>query len=331
MSATALRADTSLGAGQTTPGDLGLPAEPVVATPKDPPAAHVRAKLDGQLRILLAREPGTRSGADPEDLHQMRVAVRRLRSVLKLSGDVLGPDAEPVRGEFGWLGAVLGEVRDYDVLIEHLRDIVAGFPDEDQVAAQRLVRIFVADRGKAKRRLTRALGSARYATLLRSAAQLTRIPEHENPAPLDNPKKSAVDNRQSLVSTLRKPYRKFGKAVDALPEDPPDDELHALRIRGKRLRYAAELAKPAVRKKQAKDVSALVKATRRLQDVLGDHQDAVVAADRMRTLAADGVDPEVGFVAGRIAERELGRRTRARENFPKAVADIHQAAAKLLE
>ena len=71
---------------------------------------------------LLAYEAGTRSGADPEDLHQMRVALRRMRSVLKLSGALVGDGAEPVRAELGWLGQSLGEVRDYDVLIGHLRE-----------------------------------------------------------------------------------------------------------------------------------------------------------------------------------------------------------------
>ncbi|WP_326568412.1 CHAD domain-containing protein [Amycolatopsis rhabdoformis] len=287
----------------TTPAELGLPGEPAKAGPQDPAATHVRAKLDNELRELLAREPGTRSGADPEDLHQMRVTLRRMRSVLKTSGALVGAAAEPVRAELGWLGQSLGEVRDYDVLIGHLRDVIATFEVRDQPAGRRLVSKFVSERTSARRRLTRALSSARYAALLQSVAQLTRVPDHEiDPTPVGS---------GGLATDVRKPYRRLAKAVAALPADPPDDDLHALRIHGKKLRYTAEMARSSAKKKQAAELSSLVKAARKLQTVLGDHQDAVIAAEKVRGLlpTADG---EIGFIAGRIAEHELLKRTEAR-------------------
>jgi CHAD domain-containing protein len=275
--------------------------------------------LDGQIRELLAREPGTRTGHDPEDLHQMRVALRRMRSVLKMSGELLGPAAEPVRAELGWFGQSLGEVRDYDVLIGHLREVLAEFETRDQRAAQELVGRFVADRAVAKRRLTRALSSARYATMLQSAAQLARRPEHEVS------EESSVAASADLVTGLRKPFRKLSKAVLALPSDPPDDDIHTLRIHGKRLRYAAELAQTAVKKKQAERIRELVKATKDLQTVLGDHQDAVIAADRMRS-ALDSLDGHTGFIAGRIAELELRKRDQARADWPALWSRVDTAA-----
>ncbi|MDQ0377285.1 CHAD domain-containing protein [Amycolatopsis thermophila] len=300
-----------------TVGDLGLPGTPLAAGRGDTPEALLRARIDGQLRALLAYEPGTRSGADPEDLHQMRVAVRRLRSALKL----LGPAGDDVRAELKWLGAALGEVRDHDVLIGHLRATVASFEAADQPAGARLVRIFVAERAKAKRRLNRCLGSSRYTALLRSAARLvlTELPLATADGPV------VVD----VAALIRKPYRKLVKAVAALPADPPDDELHELRIYGKRLRYAAETAKSAARKKEIAQVKSLIKATRQLQDVLGDHQDAVVAAARMRELVATADEAAVGFVAGRIAERELRRRATARAAWPAALSTLDAAAGKL--
>src|SRR3954462_5180663 len=86
-----------------TPAELGLPELPVEARPADPAVHHVRAKLDREIRALLAYEAGTRSGADPEDLHQMRVALRRMRSVLKLSGALVGGCADPGCAELGWV------------------------------------------------------------------------------------------------------------------------------------------------------------------------------------------------------------------------------------
>jgi CHAD domain-containing protein len=301
-----------------TPADFSLPEEPLVAGAKDTPTAHLRAKLDAELRALLAHEPGTRSGADPEDLHQMRVAVRRMRSVLKLSGDV---SAQRVRVELKWLGSALGEVRDYDVLIGHLRTTVASFDEHDQEAAGQLIAAFSAERARAKRRLNRTLNSRRYTSLLAAVAELTRT------AGVD----TAPDgNRLDPVVALRKPYRKLTRAVMALPEDPPDNDLHTLRIHGKRLRYAAELAVAAAKKKQAARLRSLVKATKWLQDVLGDHQDAVVAANRVRNLAVISDERMVGFVAGRIVEREANRRGEARASWPDAVASIDNLAARLL-
>ena len=306
---------TALPSRVVSPVDLGLPEEPLTAGPADTPETLVRARIDAQLRTLLAYEPGTRSGADPEDLHQMRVAVRRLRSALKL----LGPAGDDVRAELKWLGAGLGEVRDDDVLIGHLRATVASFDEVDQPAAARLIRSFVAERAKAKRRLNRCLSSARYTALLRSTARLVltevQLTADSAPGPVD------------IAAVVRKPYRKLTKAVAALPAEPPDDELHELRIYGKRLRYAAETAKSAARKKEVAQVRGLIKATKRLQDVLGDHQDAVVAAARMRNLVEAADEPAVGFVAGRIAERELTRRAASREAWPAVLSEVDAAAS----
>ncbi|WP_410607767.1 CHAD domain-containing protein [Amycolatopsis sp. lyj-109] len=300
-----------------TPAELGLPDAPVEARPADPAVHHVRAKLDREIRALLAHEPGTRSGADPEDLHQMRVALRRMRSVLKLSGDLVGDGAEPVRAELGWLGQSLGEVRDYDVLIEHLREVIADFEVRDQAPGRRLVSKFVSERASAKRRLTRALSSARYSTLLREVSLLTRA---EAVPPADRP--------HDLIAGLAKPHRKLAKAVRALPSDPPDDDLHALRIHGKKLRYAAELAQTSAKKKQVARIKTLLKATKDFQTVLGDHQDAVNAAERMRTVL-ESVDGPMGFVAGRIAERELARRAEARATWRASWAAVDAAAQAL--
>ncbi|HET6712008.1 CHAD domain-containing protein [Amycolatopsis sp.] len=300
-----------------TPAELGLPDAPVEARPADPAVHHVRAKLDREIRALLAYEPGTRSGADPEDLHQMRVALRRMRSVLKLSGKLVGDGAEPVRAELGWLGQSLGEVRDYDVLIGHLREVIADFEVRDQAAGRRLVSKFVSERATAKRRLTRALSSARYSTLLREVSLLTRA---EFVPPADRP--------HDLIASLAKPHRKLAKAVHALPADPPDDDLHDLRIYGKKLRYAAELAQTSAKKKQAARIKTLLKATKDFQTVLGDHQDAVNAAERMRSVL-ESADGPMGFVAGRIAERELARRAEARAVWRASWAAV-DAAAKAL-
>jgi CHAD domain-containing protein len=119
------------------------------------------------------------------------------------------------------------------------------------------------------------------------------------------------------------------KDAEALGEDPPDDDLHALRVRGKRLRYAAEMAAAASKKK----IKVLVQTTKEFQDILGDHQDACVAEDTIRRLLADfgdGIAVDVVFVAGRLVERERARKADRRARWRDALAEVDEAAKAVL-
>jgi len=282
-----------------TPQRLGLAPLPVSATAKDPVARHVRAALHAQTLAMLHYEPGTRTGEDPEDLHQMRVSVRRLRAVLKSApGSV--PESDPLRAELGWLGGALGPVRDLDVLIDRLRAESDDFPDDERRVAATLLDGLITERLAARERLTTALDSPRYRTLLGHLAQAANSdidPSAEEP---------------ELMDLVRAPYRKLRKAVRALPADPPDEQLHRLRILGKRLRYAAELVKPIT----GKQLKELMRASKELQEVLGEHQDACVAEQEVRRLVTaqgDVVDWDLVFVAGRLVEREHVRRVTTRD------------------
>ena len=119
-------------------------------------------------------------------------------------------------------------------------------------------------------------------------------------------------------------FRKLRKAVRKLPADPTDDELHAVRIRGKRARYAAELAEGTVGKPAAR----FVLDAKRLQDVIGAHQDAVVAEERVRSLLDRIEGARAQFAAGRIVERERGRRREARAAFPAAWARLEKSGKR---
>jgi CHAD domain-containing protein len=285
-----------------TPVELGLPPEPATARRKDPPAVHVRARLDSQLRALLQHEAGTRSGVDPEDLHDMRVTIRRLRAAVNAEGAGLGETAAPLQEELKWLGNALGPVRDLDVQLERLRAEAAGFEDSERVAVERLLSGLVDERKAARKRMLAAMRTKRYPALLESLASATAsTPVAETNGQPD----------QAVISVIYKPYRKLYKAVRALGENPPDEELHALRIKGKRLRYAAELVGDAGKE----PVKNLVKATKAFQEVLGEHQDAAVAEETIRRLRAGHEDPEVIFVAGRLVEREHARRVEYREQW----------------
>lgn len=276
---------------------LRLP-DPLTATPADPPVHHVRVALDTRLRALLRHDPGARTGADIEDVHQMRVSVRRMRAALKAARPLLDAGwADGLRAELGWLGRSLGPVRDLDVLLPRLRDLAADLPSDERSAAGQLIGTLDKDYLAARRDMLTALSAPRYVTLLERLADAVRLPL---------PTPSATERRPELVELVRKEYRTLRKAVRRAGQDPPDEVLHALRIKGKRLRYTGELAEPAL----GKPVRRLLRATTGLQEVLGDHQDACVAQQRIRELVArldEAASPTELFVAGRLVEREHAR------------------------
>lgn len=307
----------------TGPDELGLPATPRRAAADDPPALHVRARLDEQVRALIEHEVVARAGDDPEGVHQMRVAVRRMRAALKAADDPDQPEVESLPAELRWLGGILGRIRDLDVLLGHLRAQAVELPEHERNAVERLLRGLVDERRRARRRMLDAFRGVRYAALLRTLAAVAT-----SEAPVDGYRVARKATAPALLDVIVKPHRKLAKAAGALGEDPPDDELHALRIRGKRLRYAAELAEPAA----GKPVRRLVKATKALQDVLGDHQDTVVAEAEVRRLLAErtGADQEVAFVAGRLVERERARRAACRARWREAFDEVDRQAAALV-
>jgi CHAD domain-containing protein len=300
---------------------VDLPAEPVSADRRATVAEHVRAGLDARLRALIAHDPGTRRGEDPEELHQMRVAVRRMRAMLQSGRPFLDQAwSEPLRAELGWLGRSLGPVRDLDVLLARLRAESADLPTDERAAAARLISGLEAEYGLARIELLAALDSDRYLDLLRSIAAAIR-------AGLPTPK-SDVDSEQELRRLVLRQFHKLRKSVAQLPAEPADEQLHALRIRGKRVRYTAELAQPAF----GQPMQQLIKAAREFQDVLGEHQDACVAEERVRGLLHDlgaDADAAVAFVAGRLVEREEARKADRRARWQPAWESLATAATKI--
>ena len=304
-----------------TPGDgrpkvfqaLGFfPVEPIVPPRWAPPLEHVRAMIAAQVAELIAHDPGTRLGDDPEELHKARVATRRLRAVLRAARPLLDPDwTESLRADLSWLGGALGPVRDLDVLLERLRVEIAGLEPEERRASARFLDLLEEERSSARAAMLEAMSSARYADLL-SRLEAAAVA----------PRARAAD--VSLQSIAAGEFRKLRKAVRALPTAPSDEALHAVRIRGKRARYAGELAEGVV----GKPARRFVRDAKLFQDVIGEHQDAVVAEERIRGLLGEAGGPRAHFAAGQIVERERERRRAARAAFPKAWARLEKSGKR---
>jgi CHAD domain-containing protein len=259
--------------------------------------AYVLAAIKREVDALRAEEAGVRRGRSAEAVHRMRTALRRLRSILRTGRPLFRAGwVDRLRGELKWLGAALGGVRDLDVLAAHLRSRVGPMPAAERAAARRLLRRLRDDRGRARRALLTALRSPRYARL-----------RHQLTTALDHPptRRESI----SLVGITADTFRKLRKAVGKLPDDPDDEDLHRVRIKVKRARYAAELVQPT----EGRRGKRFIKAAKEVQDILGEHQDAVVAEAYVRRAADQS--PAIRPVRARLVEHQRDRRERAREAF----------------
>jgi CHAD domain-containing protein len=260
---------------------------------------QILALVREQLKVIRAEEAGTRLGTDPEELHKMRAAVRRLRAILGAVRGMFDLDwLESLRGELDWLGTVLGGLRDLDVLREYLRKELAFLKPAAQVVGDDLFDLVDAQRARAQHKIVAALDGERYTKLL---ARLERA--------VQRPKVVSTD--LSLPAVAASQFKKLRKAVKALPKKPNDDDLHAVRIRVKRARYAAELAQPIV----GEPAERFVARTKKLQDILGEYQDAVVAEKRLRTLVAEDRRSPLALLANELVKRQRVRRQAAQLDF----------------
>jgi CHAD domain-containing protein len=288
--------------------DLTYPPEPPVLPEDAAPVEVVRVALRQQYAKLLAHDPGTRRGTDPEDLHQMRVATRRARAYLRAAKPLLDPDwAKELRDELGWLGAELGAVRDLDVLLEHLREEIAELGEEAAPLAALLASL-ERDHAAARTAVLAALSEDRYLALL------DRL---ENAEPVNAP-----DADDTFADLWWAQFKRTRKGFADLGPESSDAELHAARILVKRARYSAELAAPELRKRGEK----FIDAAKDLQDVLGEHQDAAVADQRVSAWAE--LEPAGAEAAERVRERERARREAARAHWPEAWMTLEKRARK---
>ena len=277
-----------------------------------PALAHLRAMLRGQHQQLLRHDPGVRVGGDPKDVHKMRVAVRRSRAVLRVAKPMLDPEwVDGLRAELEWLGDQLAPVRDLDVLRDYLERELESLPPRQTLAGRKLLELLSGDHDRAREHLLEVLDGDRYLQLLAALDRAAAAPR-------------VRDAEVSVEQLAGKEFRKLRTRHRRLPRDPSAAELHKLRIRGKRARYAAELA-ATTRGGAAK---RFIKRAKALQDVLGEHQDAVVAEDAITDLAARSSDPQACLAAGRIIERQPERRRRARKDFPKAWKRVRRAGKR---
>ena len=289
---------------------MPMPPTPPAAAPAVAAGAPAVDRVLAAMRTLVAtirvHEPGVRNGTDPEELHQMRTAVRRLRAILRAVPPMFpAGQVKELRSELRWLGAALGAARDADVFREYLGRELAVLAPAQRAAGTRLLARLDDERSAARARVLAALDDPRYARLM------DRLEEAIRHARL-------VGGDVSLPGLAAREFKRLSRAVGALPKKPGDRELHAVRIKVKRARYTAELAQPLVGRRAER---FLAKA-HEIQDILGEYQDAAVAESRMRALLDEtGGEPGESAATARLLARQRKRRKAAlaafREEWPK--------------
>jgi CHAD domain-containing protein len=264
--------------------------------------ALVLAYVGEQCAVIVSNDVALRTATPP--VHKTRVAVRRLRSTLRVFADVF--DAEPAAAldvELTWYAGLLGAVRDCDVLAARLADHIAALPAEYVLGpvAARVQETLGLDRRDAAKALDQGMSTERYQQLLNSLRQWRNAP------PLTKTATAKAGKASSYVGKARK---KADKRLDRAGGDV--EELHRARKAIKRLRYAGELAKPVDSK-----AARIAGKAKHLQTELGEHQDAVVSAAFLARLGATaGTRPgDNGFTYGVLMANELSTAERIRRSL----------------
>lgn len=273
------------------------------------------AVIRRQFLELCASEPGTRLGASAEPLHDMRVAIRRLRVAFSAFEDYLGPAIQAREKDAKWLGGILSHVRDLDVQLEIFEGSRAGAESELGAALLALSRVLEEERARARRRMIRALSSSRF----------TRFVDDFSNALQEGPD-GGVDDVPVLQvgpGLMEKRYRALRVLGDAITLDSVPAEYHRVRIAAKELRYGLEFL-AAVYGSPAKNFRTEVKA---LQDLLGRHQDLDVTAETLRGLVPDGrlgFTPEAVAAVTSLGEDHAREAAALRRQFPAVYRRLNE-------
>lgn len=261
--------------------------------------ALVRQTIARSVTLMLRHDPGARQG-QPDDVHKLRTSTRRLRSDLRTFAPLVDETwAAPLRTELAWLGAEVGAVRDVDVLIERLEPVITELTSTSALTGAALLDHFQLIRSDARAALLATLLGRRYTDLLHELVGAVEAPfEDDRPA-------------DTVVGPLAEaPWLRLERVVEKLPADPADSDLHHVRIRAKRCRYAAEAVAPVV----GEAAERFAAAVEDLQNVLGDHQDTVMSEAALRRAAA--THPQLAPEAWHLIDRERIVRAELRTAWP---------------
>lgn len=322
-----LRSNCALEAASDTKYSLGLksvglapPAQEFAATTVDASMTIAEVAIVNLRRYLadwLLHEPGARLGDDLEELHDLRVAGRRLDAILRQFQSFLPPEILRARATLKTVLRALGHVRDLDVALSELQDFSRKLPKADRAGVEPLKEHLKSERGRARAQMLSVLDSIWVQKNLQELILLLSRPVAASEA-------SAADLAlHASPSLIRRRFRKLRKRADLLRAGSSTEEFHEVRGQVKKLRYALE----AVAALYGKPAADTVRALRRWQENLGVQQDAAVAMQRLNALAGaqpKSIPAETLFLMGRLAERHLGTAAQGRKRCATGYRKVRQ-------
>ncbi|HXA34865.1 MAG TPA: CHAD domain-containing protein [Steroidobacteraceae bacterium] len=317
-----LRNDCALEAAADTKYSQGLKSVGLAPAPAPefvPTAVHASmpigdvalANLRRYLSAWYLHEPGARLGDNPEDLHALRVAGRRLDAILRQFRPYLPAPFVRIRPTIKKILRALGDTRDLDVALSELESFSCKLPESDRAGLAPLKQHLTSERARARARMLSVLDSAWVHRDLKRLTSALAAP------PATSQQASRELARSIAPKLIRRRYRKVRRGADLLTLDSPTEAYHEVRGRVKRLRYALE----AVAVIYGKPADEMLRALRRWQDKLGVQQDAAVASGRLQALAGappKGIPPGTLFLMGRFAGHYVSTASRARKLYAKA-------------
>jgi CHAD domain-containing protein len=311
--------ETVLAAAGRRPGDYTGKVD-VRLTPRMPASAAMVTVLTALFDTLMANVNGTVRDIDTEFLHDLRVAVRRTRSALKLAGDVLPGDmATRFRPEFKWLGDLTTPTRDLDVYLLGYADMAAGLVAATAGELQPFHDYLERSRATVQRDLARGLRSARF-------SRLGREWQHALASAADGGTRPAARQPVARLAASRigRAHRRVLRDGGAITATSPPESLHELRKRCKELRYLLEffgsLYDPGQHWQAVRELKAL-------QDCLGEFQDTQVQHEEIRVFAAQMMEQRAAPAATLLAMGEVAaglavQQQKARSEFAGRFRDF---------
>ncbi|MGC8640106.1 MAG: CHAD domain-containing protein [Isosphaeraceae bacterium] len=257
--------------------------------PRQPAVDLIRGALRGALARLEATDPEARQG-DVEGIHRLRTSTRRLRSELQAVRELVEKDwREHLQQELKWLAGMLGDVRDLDILTNRLRSAIkpagrnhAKAESNGTASAGPLEPLFLDLRerhDRNSRALREALQGERYHGLMMALKHSI-----SEPAIKENAWEPCRTALPPLVAAAWRRLKGGGRELD---QGAADADFHEVRKSAKRVRYTAELIAPALGRRAERRARRFIRLTTKVQDVLGEHQDAIVAAAEIERFLAD--------------------------------------------
>jgi CHAD domain-containing protein len=280
------------------------------------------AVLRGLLGVILANRDGALDGRDPEYLHQFRISVRRSRTVQRQLAGVFPPlELRGFRSEFGWLQQATGEARDLDVQALELETLRGRLPGAVRQDLDPLRAVLDHARLAAHGQLVSVLRSRRTDDLLRDWEMLL---ESLVEMPTGGRERATRPIGDFAAHRVRRAYRRLLKVGEGLTDASPPSAVHALRKRGKELRYLLELF--AVPLHSAEALASLITPLKALQDVLGRHQDRHIQMTMLRHAAPEVASlrggPQAVLAMGMLVDRLAVDARAARDELAAPLAEL---------